>query len=119
MRPEGRTASFLADMQEHAQFAVTFVAGSNRSESEADRRMQFAVVRALEIVGEAAKMIPDEIRAMAPNIPWKQITAMRDKLIHHYFGVDLEIVWLSVTKDVPVLVDEFTVLLAKLNTDSS
>ena len=114
MNPESRVLSYLADMLEHARLAVEFTAGSDRTAFDSDRQKQFAVVRALEVVGEAAKMVPLETRALAPNIPWKQITAMRDKLIHHYFGVDIEIVWTSVREDVPQLVNELTELLSRL-----
>jgi uncharacterized protein with HEPN domain len=72
------------------------------------------VVRALEIVGEAAKAVPEEVRAMAPSIPWRQIATMRNKLIHHYFGVDLEIVWGTVVEDVPTLIKELETLIQKL-----
>lgn len=68
-----------------------------------DRRTQDAVVRNLEIVGEAAKRISVATRDSSPDIPWKVIAGMRDKLIHEYFGVNLEIVWLVVEKDLPVL----------------
>ena len=117
MNRYSRVDSYLADMLEHAQYAVDFVAGSDRPGFENDRQKQFAVVRALEVVGEAAKMIPSETRELAPSIPWKEITAMRDKLIHHYFGVDLEILWETASKDVPALISELEKLLARLKLD--
>lgn len=57
----------------------------------------------MEVIGEAVKNIPDNIRNEYPNIAWKQISGMRDKLIHHYFGVDLDIVWDTIKKDLPEL----------------
>lgn len=101
-------------MLEHAHYAADFTRGVDREAFIADREKQFAVVRALEIVGEAAKTVPQSVRDLAPQIAWRQITAMRDKLIHHYFGVDTEIVWESATKDVPVLISELEQLLITL-----
>lgn len=119
MSTDARVLSFLQDMLEHAEYAAGFVAGVDRSAFESDVEKQFAVVRALEVVGEAAKAIPRETRDLAPEIPWKQITAMRDKLIHHYFGVDVEIVWGSATDDVPTLIRQLAALLKKLRTDET
>ena len=62
-----------------------------------------AVVRNLEVIGEAAKNIPRAFRERHPGVPWGRMTGMRDKMIHEYFGVDLEIVWRVVTRDLPVL----------------
>jgi uncharacterized protein with HEPN domain len=62
-----------------------------------------AVVRNLEIIGEAAKQIPEEIKKKQDKIPWKEIAGMRDKLSHNYFGVDIEIVWKTVEKRLPEL----------------
>jgi uncharacterized protein with HEPN domain len=64
---------------------------------------QDAVLRNLEIVGEAVKRLTPDVRAQAPNIPWRRIAGLRDVLIHQYFGVDLEAVWLVVENEVPVL----------------
>jgi uncharacterized protein with HEPN domain len=58
-----------------------------------DKKTIKAVIRSLEVLGEASKKIPDEVRNRYPRIPWKRMAGMRDKLIHEYFGVDLEIVW--------------------------
>ena len=65
--------------------------------------MQDAVIRQLEIIGEATKMLSEHFREGRPNIPWRSIAGMRDKLIHHYFGVDLDMVWLTAIDDIPVI----------------
>ncbi|WP_347278331.1 DUF86 domain-containing protein [Limnothrix sp. FACHB-1088] len=65
--------------------------------------IQDGVIRQLEIIGEATKQISSELRDQQSSIPWSQMAGMRDKLIHHYFGVDLETVWLTATQDIPEL----------------
>ena len=68
-----------------------------------DPMMSRAVVRSLEIIGEAAKKIPPDFTASYPLVPWKEMAGMRDRLIHHYFGVDYEIVWNTVREDLEIL----------------
>jgi uncharacterized protein with HEPN domain len=66
--------------------------------------IQDAVLRNLEVVGEAVKGLDDSSRSLAPDVPWRRIAGMRDVLIHHYFGVDLEVIWQVVEDEVPSLV---------------
>jgi uncharacterized protein with HEPN domain len=79
----------------------------------ADRKTQDAVIRNLEVIGEAAKQLSAEARAAQPSVPWKQIAGMRDVLIRHYFGVDLSIVWEVVEQHVPPLRRAVDQLLAQ------
>lgn len=95
---------FLKDIVSYGSAAIRFVDGMSEAEFRLDERTQFAVVRALEVVGEAVKCVPQSTRREMPDVPWRSIAAMRDKLIHHYFGVDLSVVWTSATEDLPELV---------------
>ena len=81
----------------------SFLGNLSKSELEKDRIRQSAIIRELEVIGEAVKNIPKNVREEYSNIAWKQIAGMRDKLIHHYFGVDLDIVWDTIKKDLPEL----------------
>lgn len=75
----------------------------NFEDFERDDKTSFAVIRALEIIGEAAAKIPAEVQQSHNQIPWKIIAGMRLKLIHEYFGVNLRVVWETITKDIPGL----------------
>ncbi|MCD6447653.1 MAG: DUF86 domain-containing protein [Thermoplasmata archaeon] len=91
-----------------------FIADMNFEEFVKDRKTVNAVIRSLEVMGEAVKKIPPEIRDRHPEIPWKYIAAMRDKLIHEYHGVDLEIVWEVIEKEIPPLKPKFEKVLEEL-----
>ena len=85
---------------------------------EDDMRV-FAVVRALEIIGEAAKNVPLEIKTNYPSVPWKEMARTRDKLIHSYFGVDLNVVWRTVNNNLPTLKDQISEILKDLESTLS
>ena len=102
---------YLTDMVQAATKATEFVRGMTFEQFESDDRTLFAVVRALEVVGEAAKRIPESMRAQHPMVPWSSMTGMRDKLIHEYFGVNQKVVWKTVTEDLPPLIPTLQRLL--------
>lgn len=102
---------YLNDMLDAMSKAEQFVEGMSFDEFSADDKTVFAVVRALEIVGEPAKKIPPEIRTLRQDIPWREIAGMRDKLTHDYFGVDVAVIWRTVSEDVPLLREGIRALL--------
>lgn len=76
--------------------------------------VQDGVIRQLEIIGEAVKNLSPDLTAQYPRIPWRDIAGMRDKLIHQYFGVDLQQVWLTATEDLPVLKSTVSEILSRV-----
>lgn len=91
----------MQDIYTAMEAAEDFVNDCTFEEFTEDIKTQYAVIRALEIIGEAAKNIPEETRQDYPSVPWKDLAGIRDKLIHSYFGVNLEVVWLSVKEGIP------------------
>ena len=94
---------YLRDILQAFHNASQFVEGLSYENFIADRKTTSAVIRELEIAGEATKQLPASIRRKYPNIPWSDMAGMRDKLIHFYFGVDMEIVWETVKVRIPEL----------------
>ena len=92
---------FVEDILDGMNKAEALLEGVSYSQFESDFRINFAVVRALEIIGEATKRLPEELRQKYPDIPWKGMAGMRDRIIHGYDNVDLEIVWDVVKRDIP------------------
>jgi uncharacterized protein with HEPN domain len=88
---------YLEDILEAARKIRSYTDGLSYETFRESSLVVDAVTRNLEIIGEAAKQVPDSIRAQAPEIPWKRIAGLRDILIHDYFGIDFEIIWNVVT----------------------
>lgn len=105
---------YLNDILTHIALAEKFVEGMSFETFKTDDKTILALTRAIEIVGEATKQIPDDLRALYPDIAWQQITGMRNRLAHVYFGIDLEIVWNATHQELPKLQPVIQALLDKL-----
>lgn len=99
-----RDDAFLLDILKAARLALEFRGAADRSSFLDDAKTQAAILHQLLVIGEAVKRLSEEFRTTHPQVPWKLIAGTRDKLIHHYEGVDLEEVWTMVTSDLPRLV---------------
>lgn len=104
MRPRRAYWDYLQDMLENARKASGFVQGMAFEDFAADERTVYAVIRALELVGEAVRRIPQDLREKYPEIPWREIAGTRDKLVHEYFGVNVSVIWRTVQEDLPILI---------------
>lgn len=96
--------AWLHDMLRYSQKALSLCEGVEKEQFLADTRTHLAVIYTLVVVGEAAAQVPSERRARIQNAPWGDIVGMRNKLVHHYFKADLELVWKTVQEDLPVLI---------------
>ncbi|MDI6735527.1 MAG: DUF86 domain-containing protein [bacterium] len=92
---------YLQDILDSIREVKEFIENMEFEDFAEDKKSINAVVRSLEVIGEAAKKIPDNLREKYPQIPWKRMAGMRDKLIHEYWGVDLEIVWEVINSELP------------------
>ena len=105
MPERSNTHLLCADIAEAVERILSYTSEMTYDEFTGDIRTQDAVIRNLEILGEAVKNLPPSFTERYPEVPWRFIAGMRDKLIHHYFGVSLEIVWETTQSDIPVLLE--------------
>jgi len=101
MRPDDRVR--IRHRIEAAEAAQRFIANKQRADLDTDEMLLFALVRAAEIIGEPASKVSDETRRTMPSVPWQQIVSMRNRLIHAYFVIEGDIVWKTVTEEIPAL----------------
>jgi uncharacterized protein with HEPN domain len=93
-------------MVDAIEAALRFANGRERADLDSDEMLLFALVRAAEIVGEAASRLSAEGRARIPEVPWSAVTGMRNRLVHAYFDVDRDILWATVTQALPTLLKQ-------------
>lgn len=102
---------YLSDMISYCESAINFTTGITYSLFIKDEKTIFAVIRAIEVIGEASKKVPKNLKNKYSNIPWREIAGMRDKLVHEYFGINHKVVWNTVKKDIPGLRKELDIIV--------
>jgi uncharacterized protein with HEPN domain len=101
-----RDVQSLLDMLQSAEIVMDYIAGRSRQDLTTDLQLQDAIIRRLLIIGEAAKRVSQPTRNQLKTIPWSVINGMRNRLVHEYDGIDLDVVWDTAVKSLPMLVLE-------------
>ncbi|MBI5248976.1 MAG: DUF86 domain-containing protein [Desulfomonile tiedjei] len=94
---------FLDDILDAARKVLEYTAGFSDEEFFSDRKTVEAVVWNLQIIGEAAKRVPEEIRSRYPDLPWREMGGLRDIIVHQYLGIKLDVIWKVIQNDVPMV----------------
>lgn len=106
---------YLEDILESCRFIPEFVHSIDSEAFVRDEKTTSAVIRKFEVMGEAAKNIPEQIRVKYPNVPWQKMASMRNRLIHAYFGVDYQLVWDTIQQFLPSLIEIIADILNDIN----
>jgi uncharacterized protein with HEPN domain len=101
MRPEDRIR--IEHMLDACQSVARFIAGRQRANLDEDEMLRFALVRAIEIIGEAASKVSSDGRQLMPAVPWREAVGIRNRLVHAYFDIDLDVLWETATMAIPAL----------------
>ena len=105
---------YLQDMLESTVKGISFIENMSYQDFSSDEKTQYAIIRAIEVIGEASTKIPKEIKSKFSQIPWREVSRMHNKLIHDYFGVNLEVVWKTGQEDLPTLKLQLEQILSAL-----
>ena len=105
---------YLTDILEALESIQSFVEGMGFEDFKQDNKTSSAVIRKLEVIGEAAKRVPESIKQKYPSVPWKEMAGMRDKLIHFYFGVNYELLWQTIKNRIPEIKPVISQILGDL-----
>jgi len=113
MQPDDRVR--VLHIIEAAETALEFVSGRERADLDSDRMLLFALIRAIEVIGEAAGQLSEATRSEAPDIPWPLIVSMRNRLIHAYFDINHDMVWKTANDELLQLLPQLKALLAAID----
>ena len=102
----------LRDILQAAEDIRDFTSGMSQGDLAEDNKTRSAVLYKFAVMGEATKLLPDHIREHYPDIPWRSIAGLRDKVIHGYIGVDYELLWETITKKIPMVISGIRIILA-------
>jgi uncharacterized protein with HEPN domain len=106
-----RDEAYLLDILIAARKVTAFIGDATREQFATDEMMQNAIMRMLEVMGEAARLISEETKKAHADIPWHQMIGMRNRLVHEYFRIDLERVWDTTQRDIPALMKQIELLV--------
>ncbi|MDH4129481.1 MAG: DUF86 domain-containing protein [Spirochaetota bacterium] len=112
-------ADYVEDILIAISNAIKFIENITIDEFKKDDKTIYAVEKALEIIGEASKKIPNEIKKRYPELPWRKLSKIRNKFTHEYFGLDLDIVWKIINDELPSIKPSFAQLLNELDQEKS
>ena len=114
MSAHRRDRDYLSDIWEAMDRTVTYTCGLDFDQFMQDSKTQDAVLRNLQVMGEATNKLSLRLRETYPHIPWREIAGMRDKVVHEYFGINYDIVWTIVSRDIPDLFPHIEAILSQL-----